>query len=417
MYDQGKRAEATADFRKAVELDPKFALAHYNIGLALYDQGKREEATAEFRKAVELDPKLVQAHYNLGIALRDQGKREEATVEFRKAIELDPKLALAHRNLGGVLLDQGKSDEAASEFRKAIELDPKDASAHNTLGNIVRGQGKREEAAAEFRKAVELDPKLAIAHINLGSVLLDQTKLEQATVEFRKAIELDPKLAVVHSALGLALFQLGRYSEARQAFQRCLDLLPANDPMRKLVSKQLQTSERMLALDAKLAAILKGEAQAADPAEQVSLAELCLVKKHYADAARFYANAFAAKPALANDIQTGNRYNAACAAALAAAGQDEAADKPDDKERARLRRQAFGWLQADLALWSTQSENGTPDMRATMQKNLQHWQEDSDLAGVRDAAALEKLPETERAEWKKLWAEVEELLKKVELKK
>jgi len=52
-----------------------------------------------------------------------------------------------------------------------------------------------------------------------------------------------------------------------------------------------------------------------------------------------------------------------------------------------------------------------------MQKKLRHWQEDSDLAGVRDAVALEKLPESERAEWKKLWADVEELLKKVEPKK
>jgi hypothetical protein len=47
-----------------------------------------------------------------------------------------------------------------------------------------------------------------------------------------------------------------------------------------------------------------------------------------------------------------------------------------------------------------------------MQKHLKHSQQDSDLASVRDAAALAKLPEAERAEWNKLWAEVEALLKK-----
>jgi hypothetical protein len=77
-----------------------------------------------------------------------------------------------------------------------------------------------------------------------------------------------------------------------------------------------------------------------------------------------------------------------------------------------LRQQALGWLRADLALWGKQVESGTPQQRATVQQSLQHWQNDTDLAGVRDQAALAKLPEAERAEWKKLWADVAKLLEK-----
>jgi hypothetical protein len=51
-------------------------------------------------------------------------------------------------------------------------------------------------------------------------------------------------------------------------------------------------------------------------------------------------------------------------------------------------------------------------MRSAMHQSLRHWQEDTDLASVRDAAALGKLPESERIEWKKLWADVADLLKK-----
>ena len=50
-------------------------------------------------------------------------------------------------------------------------------------------------------------------------------------------------------------------------------------------------------------------------------------------------------------------------------------------------------------------------------KALRHWQTDPDLAGVRDKAALEKLPDAERADWEKLWSDVAELLKKVVEKK
>jgi hypothetical protein len=133
--------------------------------------------------------------------------------------------------------------------------------------------------------------------------------------------------------------------------------------------------------------------------------------RRYLSAARLYTDAFAAQPTLADDLKAGSRYAAASAAALAAAGQGRDAPNPDDKERARLRKQALGWLQADLALWGKEAEKGTPQARAAVQKMLLHWQTDSDLAGVRDAA-LEKLPEAERAEWKKLWGEVEALRKK-----
>jgi hypothetical protein len=109
------------------------------------------------------------------------------------------------------------------------------------------------------------------------------------------------------------------------------------------------------------------------------------------------------------DLNSGNRYNAACAAALAAAGQGEDAAKLDDAEKARLRKQADEWLRADLSAYAKLIASGKPDARALVQQRLQHWQQDADLAGIRDANALAKLPETERENWRKLWADVDAL--------
>ena len=79
--------------RKAIELDPKNATAHNNLGNALRDQKELDEAIAAYRKAIELDPKNAVAHNNLGIALHDQkGQLDEAIAAYRKAIELDPKI-------------------------------------------------------------------------------------------------------------------------------------------------------------------------------------------------------------------------------------------------------------------------------------------------------------------------------------
>jgi hypothetical protein len=70
----------------------------------------------------------------------------------------------------------------------------------------------------------------------------------------------------------------------------------------------------------------------------------------------------------------------------------------------------LGWLKADLALWA-QAVKGTPDQRQQARQQLAHWKEDPDLAGVRDQQVLARLPEGERAGWRKLWAGVDYLLK------
>ena len=74
-------------------LAPESPGAHHNLGLALKAKGQVDEAIACFRKAIELDPKFAFAHVNLGIALKDKGQMDEAIACYREAIELDPKLA------------------------------------------------------------------------------------------------------------------------------------------------------------------------------------------------------------------------------------------------------------------------------------------------------------------------------------
>jgi hypothetical protein len=158
---------------------------------------------------------------------------------------------------------------------------------------------------------------------------------------------------------------------------------------------------------------------------RLALAQLCLhYKRLYAAAARLYADAFAAEPKLADDPRAPHRYRAARSAALAAAGKGEGAAKLDDEGRARLRGQALAWLRARLRgqalAWlrahlrvrASQVEKGTPQARAAAVKSLRHWQAYPDLAGVRDAAALAGLPEAERADWQRFWADVQALLEK-----
>ena len=331
---------------------------------------------------------------------------------FNKAIALDPKLASAHCNLGYVLADKGQLDEAIACFKKAIALDPKLAIAHNNLGNAPRNKGQLDEAIACFKSVIELDPKHALAHNNLGSALNAKGQLDEAIAAYKKAIELNAKYAEAHCNLGAILRDQGRFTESLAAYQRGHELGMKQPGWRHPSADWVRQAETKAAMELKLFAFLKGEFQPSENQQRLALADVCRGKKLNHTAAGLYAATFAADAKLAADLGAGHRYNAACFASLAAAGRGEDAAKLDDKERTRLRRQALDWLEADLAAWGNRVDSGPHQARPAIVQTLSHWQQDTDLAGIRDAAALTKLPVDEHKAFTQLWADVAALLKK-----
>jgi hypothetical protein len=157
--------------------------------------------------------------------------------------------------------------------------------------------------------------------------------------------------------------------------------------------------------------VWRGGAEPANAAEAAALANLCFTdKKLPVAAARLYTDAFTTDPTLADDLRAGHRYHAARAAAGAAAGQGDDTAKLDDQGRARLRARALDWLRADPALRTRQLDGGRPTDLTPVRQAMQTWQKAAELAGVRDAAALAKLPGAEREGWRTLWHDVAVLL-------
>jgi tetratricopeptide (TPR) repeat protein len=394
---------AIACHKKAIELDPKYAKAHYNLGVALERKGDVDGAIACYKRAIELDPKVARAHTNLGAALNGKGDVDGAIACYKRAIELDPKDALTHYNLGVALERKGDVDGATACYKRAIELDPTLAPAHHNLGVALERKGDVDGAIACYKKAIELDAK---AHSNLANALMGKGDVVGAIACLKQAIELDPTLAPTHHNLGVALADRGNVDGAIACYKKAIELDPKLTPARI----GLAQVERLAAVRDKLPGLLNGSYTPASNAERLDLAKWCQIKKLHHMATRMYSAAFAAEPKLADDLTAGHRYNAACYAALAAAGKGEDAAKLGDTERTRLRQQALDWLRADLVQRGKLWETGKSADRAAVQRALRHWQQDRDLAGLRDPAALAQLPAEERAACEQLWAGVAALL-------
>ncbi len=469
LMDKGRFDEAIACYRKAIELDPTLAIAHSDLGIALLDKGQTDLAIVSFRKAVELDPKDALAHDGLGDAQSEKGQLEEAIASYREAIEIEPKFAMAHNSLGFALVRNGQTDQAIASYRTAIENDPKLAIAHGNLGTALLRKGRIDEAIACYREAIKINPQLAEsygklgialrrasdlgpndadAHVHVGLALLAANQIDAAAAEFREALKLKPDVAVVHYYLGLALAILGKLDEAVEAHRSAVRLdgehageaiFALGELLRRLgrydeaietlhLAMDLARDERrpdqvqradlareralhMKAIVARPPALIGGEHVSKDGDRGLTSTVLRYDKKQFGLAARFYADAFCALPRLAGDLKAWHRYNAACYASLAAAARGAGVPNLDDNERSRLRKQALDWLRADLDAWTKLLTIGAPDSSEEVLETMKHWQQDSDLKGIRDEAALGELSPQERAAFAQLWADVAALLK------
>jgi serine/threonine protein kinase/Flp pilus assembly protein TadD len=405
----------------AVAVRPQSPTAHFFLALMLHDKGRLDEAIAEYREAIRFRNDYPEAHTNLGIILADLGRLEEAIAEYRLAIasrRVFPERHIAHGKLGNALKEKGDLDGAIRAFKEALRLKNDYPEAHANLGNALSDKGQVEEAIAEYREAIQSKQPFSqayFAHLGLGSALMANRQPDEAIAEYREAIRLKKDYPEAHCNLGLILLrEKGEFREALEALRRGHELGSKNPRWPYRSAQWVRDGERLLELNGKLAAILSGQKQPADAAERLALAQLCLLpcKKQYAAAVRFYNEAFADKPQLADDLNAQHRYNAACSAALPGCGQGKDADKLDERERTRLRQQALTWLQADLGAWRKQLERDEEKARPVVQQTMQHWLRDTDFAGVRGPEPLAKLPQGERQDWQKLWADVTDLFTK-----
>jgi serine/threonine protein kinase/Tfp pilus assembly protein PilF len=407
LASQRRWPEAEGAYRRALEIDPKNGETSYNLAFLLAKEGKSEEAIAAYQQTIQHAPGHARAHTNLGGLLAVRENLPEADKLLRESLRLQPDLVEASINLGSVLTKQGKPAEAVELFRKAIAGRPEIFEAHFSLAIALEDLGKNLEAIEAYCQAIARRPDHAGSWFNMGLLLQKQKDHKRAEEAFCQTIKQAPRNAHAHGALGQALLDQGRFAEAREATEHALSLLSPADRFYVRASHQLRKCEEMLALDEKLPAVLMGKVKPKDAAEAVELASICSnYKKRYADAARLYADALAAQPKRADDIEKGVRYDAACAAALAGCGQCEDASKLDEKERARLRRQALTWLRTYLSQYAQLVEKNDAKARVLLQQRMLHWKQDAAFAGVRgDPIAM--LPEAERQEWHMLWDDVE----------
>ncbi|HXG63585.1 MAG TPA: FG-GAP-like repeat-containing protein, partial [Blastocatellia bacterium] len=145
LLEQFKHKEGAEEFRRALRLDPKLAIARVNLAIALYNIPEIEGALREAQAAAQALPAAPQPHYLLGLIAKTQNRVPDAVAAFQRVLQIDPNDVGANVNLGQLYAQQRKYDEAIKLFRTALDSEVYNVTAtYNLALSLLRG-GQREE--------------------------------------------------------------------------------------------------------------------------------------------------------------------------------------------------------------------------------------------------------------------------------
>jgi tetratricopeptide (TPR) repeat protein len=222
LYLDGRRDAAAERFRRALELYPDDAEAHFNLALVLADEGRTAEAAAEDAAALRLRPAFPEAENSVGNGHLRAGRPAEAVSAYAEAIRLNPDYPEARANRGAAYLALGRLPEAVADLAEALRLRPDFPEAHFNLGNALQRSGRPADAIAQYREALAERPGYAEACNSLGLALAATNRLPEAVPFYEQALRLRPDYPEAHFNLGNAWAQAGRTDEAIAEYQKAL---------------------------------------------------------------------------------------------------------------------------------------------------------------------------------------------------
>jgi len=228
---------------KALALDESVPSAHASLAWALfiYDWDW-DAAEREFRRAIELNPRYASAHQWFAFLLAARGQLDAALLEAHTALELDPASISVRRAVGWVYHYARRYDQAREHLARALEMNPTAVETYRMLGSTLALQGNLAEAERVFRDAVTLPGAGAYSKATLGWLLARSGKRAEAEQLLRELEESQAQgyvspvaFAILHIGLGnlaAALDWAERAFDERRGWLAYVNVNPMFDPLR-----------------------------------------------------------------------------------------------------------------------------------------------------------------------------------------
>lgn len=224
----GKLPEAQIEFQNALQIDPRFAEADYDLALTYRGMGNFESAYRAMSDAATLDPSNVRTQIGLADILIARRQLRQAESILTKALDADPRNGLGHAILGKEYTLSGKRPEAIQEFQKAIECDPARIENYAALAANYLAAGQGEKAERVYQQGIKANPASAQAQLFLGEYYLALRNMVAAEAALRTACRLDPHSIPLRFFLARILVLAGKQGEAEKTYTGLKEMAPDN---------------------------------------------------------------------------------------------------------------------------------------------------------------------------------------------
>jgi TolB-like protein/Flp pilus assembly protein TadD len=226
--------KAKAAARKALTIDPALAEAHTSLGHAHFHEFNWLAAERDFKRAIQLNPNYANAHFYYANYLIAVGQRNEAIAEARCAQTLDPVALPAGTNLAAILYFAGHYTEAVEASLRVLEIDSGFGRAYEDLGRAYEQQGTYSQAIAAFEKAVEYSGRNSRDLASLAHAFAIAGKQRSALKLLQELRELSKKRYVSPYSFALVFAGLGNKREALAWLEKAYQTLDGAIPFIKV---------------------------------------------------------------------------------------------------------------------------------------------------------------------------------------
>jgi Flp pilus assembly protein TadD/peroxiredoxin len=229
--------QAIREFTLALETDPDYAEAHYNLGTLYLKQGKADEARRELLRALELRHEYPDALNNLGLLAAQAGDGREAIRYFQQALDQRPDYALALYNLGSVYRRERRFSEAKQALERAVALAPDDPEVNYGIGMLYAQLNDTDRALKYWEQALAIRPDYPEALNNLGVLFLRLGRTTEAREKFRMAIHVSADFDQPYLNLAWLYLAQGEKTQAREVLKELLAKHPEDAEGRRLLEQ------------------------------------------------------------------------------------------------------------------------------------------------------------------------------------
>ncbi len=223
--------------------DPNVRKQKYlESGERYYDKGAYREAEIQFQNAIQVDARFAEAHYKLAQTAMKLEQWPLAYQELAKTIEIQPDQYAAHLDMANLLILGRQFNDAREHLDLLVKEQPNNPEVYIALSNFHAATNNTTAALADMQKALSLDPSRSESYLNLALLQMHGQQWDAAEASFKKAIELDPKSSSALISLGNFYQTRGRFPEAEQMFRRAMDVAK-DDPAPRLSLASLYMAE------------------------------------------------------------------------------------------------------------------------------------------------------------------------------